>query len=261
MTVVKHELRQGKTAFVIWTIAIAFLLSVCVLLFPEMKGEAEAVGDVFSSMGSFTAAFGMDRLDFGTLTGFYAVECGNVLGLGGAFFASLIGIAVLAKEEKGRTAEFLLTHPISRARVITEKLAAVIAQIVVMNLVILGCSFLSMAVIGEQIPWKEVLLMHFAYFLLQLELAGICFGISAFLCRGSIGIGLGLAALMYVLNLIANMTERAAFLKYITPFGYCEGADIVADGRLAAAKIALGMLFACTGIAAAYIRYCRKDIR
>ncbi len=261
MTVVKHELRQGKTAFVIWTIAIAFLLSVCVLLFPEIKGEAETVGDVFSSMGSFTAAFGMDRLDFGTLIGFYAVECGNVLGLGGAFFASLIGIAALAKEEKGRTAEFLLTHPISRARVITEKLAAVIAQIVVMNLVILGCSFLSMAVIGEQIPWKEVLLMHFAYFLLQLELAGICFGISAFLCRGSIGIGLGLAALTYVLNLIANMTERAAFLKYITPFGYCEGADIVADGRLAAAKIALGMLFACTGIAAAYIRYCRKDIR
>ncbi len=261
MIVVKHELRQGKTAFAIWTIAIAFLLSVCVLLFPEIKGEAETVGDVFSSMGSFTAAFGMDRLDFGTLIGFYAVECGNVLGLGGAFFASLIGIAALAKEEKGRTAEFLLTHPISRARVITEKLAAVIAQIVVMNLVILGCSFLSMAVIGEQIPWKEVLLMHFAYFLLQLELAGICFGISAFLCRGSIGIGLGLAALTYVLNLIANMTERAAFLKYITPFGYCEGADIVADGRLAAAKIALGMLFACTGIAAAYIRYCRKDIR
>ncbi len=261
MIVVKHELRQGKTAFAIWTIAIAFLLSVCVLLFPEIKGEAETVGDVFSSMGSFTAAFGMDRLDFGTLIGFYAVECGNVLGLGGAFFASLIGIAALAKEEKGRTAEFLLTHPISRARVITEKLAAVIAQIVVMNLVILGCSFLSMAVIGEQIPWKDVLLMHFAYFLLQLELAGICFGISAFLCRGSIGIGLGLAALTYVLNLIANMTERAAFLKYITPFGYCEGADIVADGRLAAAKIALGMLFACTGIAAAYIRYCRKDIR
>ncbi len=261
MIVVKHELRQGKTAFAIWTIAIAFLLSVCVLLFPEIKGEAETVGDVFSSMGSFTATFGMDRLDFGTLIGFYAVECGNVLGLGGAFFASLIGIAALAKEEKGRTAEFLLTHPISRARVITEKLAAVIAQIVVMNLVILGCSFLSMAVIGEQIPWKDVLLMHFAYFVLQLELAGICFGISAFLCRGSIGIGLGLAALTYVLNLIANMTERAAFLKYITPFGYCEGADIVADGRLAAAKIALGMLFACTGIAAAYIRYCRKDIR
>ena len=32
-----------------------------------------------------------------------------------------------------------------------------------------------------------------AYFFLQVELAGICFGISAFLRRGSIGIGLGIA--------------------------------------------------------------------
>ncbi len=59
----------------------------CVFLFPEMKGEMNAIGDVFSSMGSFSAAFSMDRLNFGTLTGFYAIECGNVLGLGGAFFA------------------------------------------------------------------------------------------------------------------------------------------------------------------------------
>lgn len=79
MTLVKHELRQGRTAFLIWTAAIGFLLSVCIFLFPEMKGQMDSVNDVFASMGSFTAAFGMDRLNFGTLTGFYAVECGNVL--------------------------------------------------------------------------------------------------------------------------------------------------------------------------------------
>ena len=70
MTLVKHELRQGKTAFLIWTAAIGFLLGVCVFLFPEMKGEMEGSGEVFSSMGSFTAAFGMDRLNFGTLVGY-----------------------------------------------------------------------------------------------------------------------------------------------------------------------------------------------
>ena len=91
MTLVRHELKQGRTAFLIWTAAVGGLLAVCVFLFPEMKGEMEGVSDIFSSMGSFTAAFGMDRLNFGTFTGFYAVECGNVLGLGGAFFASLCG--------------------------------------------------------------------------------------------------------------------------------------------------------------------------
>lgn len=260
MTIVKHELRQGRAAFIIWTAAISFLLMICVFLFPEMKGEMDAVGDVFSSMGSFTSAFGMDRLNFGTLTGFYAVECGNIVGLGGAFFASLLGISALAKEEKNRTAEFLLTHPVSRIRVITEKLAAVLMQIIAMNGIILLLSLGSMAVIGETIPWKEVLLMHLAYFLLQAELAGICFGISAFLHRGSTGIGLGLAAMMYFLNLIANMTESAGFLKYITPYAYCEGADIVTEGKLDAALLAVGMAFTCAGIAAAYWKYRRKDV-
>lgn len=260
MTIVKHELRQGKTAFAIWTASISFLLMICIFLFPEMKSEMDAVSDVFSSMGSFTAAFGMDRLNFGTLTGFYAVECGNIVGLGGAFFASLTGISALAKEEKNRTAEFLLTHPVSRSRIITEKLVAVLTQIIALNGIILLLSLGSMAVIGETIPWKEVLLMHLAYFLLQIELAGICFGISAFLRRGSAGIGLGLAAMMYFLNLIANMTESAGFLKYITPFGYCEGADIVTEGKVDIALLAVGMIFTCAGIAAAYWKYGRKDI-
>ena len=76
MTIVKHELRQGKIAFAIWTASISFLLVVCVFLFPDIKGEMEGVGDIFASMGSFTQAFGMDRLNFGTLIGFYAIECG-----------------------------------------------------------------------------------------------------------------------------------------------------------------------------------------
>lgn len=260
MTIVKHELRQGKTAFAVWTASISFLLVVCIFLFPEMKSEMDAVGDVFSSMGSFTSAFGMDRLNFGTLTGFYAIECGNIMGLGGAFYASLIGISALAREEKNRTAEFLLTHPVSRIRIITEKLTAVLIQITAMNGIIIVLSCQAMAAVGEAIPWKEILLMHLAYFILQIELAGICFGISAFLRRGSTGIGLGLAAMMYFLNLIANMTESAEFLKYITPFGYCEGADIVTEGKPDVFLLAIGILVTCAGIAAAYMKYGKKDI-
>ena len=89
MTLIKHELKQGKISFFIWTASIGFLLVACVFLFPEMKGQMGNVNDVFASMGSFTEAFGMDRLDFGALIGFYAVECGNILGLGGAFYAAL----------------------------------------------------------------------------------------------------------------------------------------------------------------------------
>ena len=260
MTLVKHELKQGKTSFLIWTISIGFLLAICVFLFPEMKGQMDGISDTFASMGSFTAAFGMDRLNFGTLIGFYAIECGNVLGRGGAFYAALCAVSILSKEEKERTAEFLLTHPVSRIRIITEKLIAVLLQITALNLIIYAVSVGSMIMIGEEIPWKEVNLLHLAYYLLQIELAGICFGISAFLRKGSAGAGLGIAAIMYVLNLIANIAEAAEFLKYITPFGYCEGADIVSNGCLDSTLVAIGMTMGIAGIAASYLYYARKDI-
>ena len=260
MTLVKHELRQGKASFWIWTASVGFLFATCIFLFPEMKGQMDSVSDMFASMGSFTEAFGMDRLNFGTLIGFYAVECGNVLGLGGAFYASLCAVGILSKEEKDKTAEFLLTHPVRRKRIVTEKLIAVLIQLTAMNIIIYALALGSMAAIGESIPLKEISLLHLAYYLLQLELAGICFGVSAFLRKGSAGAGLGIAAMMYFLNLIANIADSAEFLKYITPFGYCEGADIVSNGSLDSALVAVGTVLGIGGIIIAYLKYTKKDI-
>lgn len=260
MTILKHELKQNRVSLTVWTAAIGFLFAVCIFLFPEMKGEMDGISQMFASMGSFTEAFGMDRVNFGTLAGFYAVECGNILGLGGAFFAALCGITALAKEEKEHTAEFLLAHPVSRARIITHKLLAVVLQILILNAVVYGLAAGSIVLIGEAVPWKEITLLHLAYLLLQLELSGICFGISAFLRRGSLGIGLGIAAVMYFLNIIANLSDSGKFLKYITPFGYADGSDIVATAGLDTGLILLGMGYCAAGIAAAYLKYTGKDI-
>ncbi len=261
MTLLKHEMKQGRLALCIWTAVISFMLAVCVFVYPEMRGGMENFNDVFASMGSFTEAFGMDQLNFGTLVGFYAVECGNVLGLGGAFFACLLGISALAKEEKNGTAEILLTHPIKRSRVLTEKLCAVLLQIVLMNAVIFGIAALSVALIGEEIPLFEMSLLHLSYFLMQIELCCICFGISAFLSKGGVGIGIGLGTAMYFLNILANMTESVEFIKYITPFGYCDGAGIVNERALEPVMIVLGMAYAVVFLALAYRKYRRKDIR
>ena len=91
---------------------------------------------------------------------------------------------------------------------------AVWIQITALNGIIWLLAVGSIAAIGEKIPWAELNLMHLAYYLLQLELAGICFGISAFIRKGSPGIELGIAVMMYFLNLIANIADAASFLKY-----------------------------------------------
>ena len=78
--------------------------------------------------------------------------------------------------------------------------------------------------------------------------------------RGSGGVGLGIAVMMYFLNLIANIADVAEFLKYITPFGYCEGADIVSNGSLDGTLVVIGAVVGISGIIIAYLKYMKKDI-
>ena len=260
MTIYIKELKQSFKSLCIWTASIAFMMLVCVLLFPEMKGEMDSVSSIFANMGGFTAAFGMDKLSFGQLMGFYGIECGNVLGIGGGFFAALAGISVLANEEKERTAEFLLTHPISRVSIIAQKLLSVLTQVVVLNIVVVAVSLISAAVIDESFEMKKFMLLHVAYLIMQLEISCICFGISAFIRRGSIGIGLGLALAFYFMNLVCNMTEQAEFLRYITPYAYAEASNIISEARLDTVLIVIGIIIAVIGAAVGFVKYTKKDI-
>ena len=261
MTLLRHELKQAWKSLLIWTLTIGAFIMICLFMYPEMKSQMDGISSIFSSMGAFTAAFGLDTLDFGTLKGFYGIECGNTLGIGGALFAALAGIGALAKEEKNGTAEFLLTHPMSRAEAVTAKLGAVLIQIAVLNVAVWLIAMGSVAAIGEPIPWKEFTLLHLAFFLMQVELACICFGISAFLWKGGLGIGLGLALMMYFLGIVAKLTDKAEALKYLTPFGYADGADILSTGRIDGTGLLAGLGLTVLGIALAYWKYCRKDLR
>ena len=136
----------------------------------------------------------------------------------------------------------------------------ILLQIIILNAVCILTALIVTAAIGEEFQMKEFLLLHLAYFLLQAEIGAVCFCISAFLRRSGIGIGLGMAAILYFLNIIANITEDAKWLKYITPFGYAEAADIITDVRIDPVLAAIGCTVTLAGIAVAFFHYCRKDI-
>lgn len=260
MTIIKHELKAGKNSLIIWTAIIAFMLALCIFIYPQMGSQMSEISGMFANMGSFSAAFGMDKINFGEFSGFFAVECGNVLGLGGAFFAALLGISALSKEEKEHTAEFLLTHPISRTSVVFNKLCAAVLQLILLNLAVAGVTALSVLIIGEKPDVYKLFLMLLAYFIMQLETCAVCSGASAFISANSAGIGLGAAALFYFLNIVANLTEKSEFLKFLTPFGYTDGADIIANGKIELKYLAFGLIFTVIGIAAAFYKYNKKDI-
>ena len=260
MRVFWFELRFNRTALLLWSAAIAFMLGICIVIYPEMSSQMGDINAMFADMGAFTSAFGMDQLNFGEFMGYFGVECGNVLGLGGALFAAIVGASALAREEREHTAEFLLTHPISRTRIVTEKLLAVIAQVVLLNVAVVVVCVACILGIGVEADAATLALVFLAYLILQLQIAAVTFGLSAFLRRGELAVGLGLAFGLYFVNILANLSEDLKFLKYITPFGYADGAHIIPEKAIELPYLAVGLAIAVLGIAVAYWRYPRKDI-
>lgn len=261
MTLFMHELRRDRKMAIIWSAAIAAMLLISIVIYPQMTSQMSEMGDMFSEMGGFSEAFNMDKVNFGEFRGYFAVECGNVLGLGGAFFAALLGIAALAREERERTAEFLLTHPISRSRVVAQKLLATLAKVLILNLVVALAAVGATLAIGQELDGKLLFNIFLGYLLLQAEIACVMFGVSAFLRGSGLGVGLGAAFVLYFMNILANLTDGAEFLRYVTPFSYADGTQIVANGGIEAKYLIPGLLYAAVGVCAAFVQYNRKDLR
>ena len=172
----------------------------------------------------------------------------------------MVGVTALAKEERNGTAEFLLTHPISRCHILSAKLFSALTQVFVLDLVATLVTVLGTVAIQQDVDAGKMALLLLAHLLLHLEIAAITFGISAFMRRGEIGAGMGVAFGLYFVNILANLTKDLKFLKYFTPFGYADSSYIVPEGKIKLAYLAVGMVFAALGIAVAYWQYTKKDI-
>lgn len=260
MTLFFHELKRSKWSVIIWSAAISALLLLCILLYPMMEPMMDDLNEMMAGMGNMAQAMDMDQLGLGSFGGYFAMECGEMLGLGGAIFACLMGIGALSKEEREKTGEFLLTHPISRSDVVDEKLLSVFARITILNIIVAIVNVVGILAIGEGESLKSLWLLFVAYYLMQMQLGAVCFGISAFLRKGGLPIGLGLGFALYFLNMVANITEEAKFLKFITPFGYCEGSWILQEKTLQWKYLAVGAAVAIVAVVLAFRQYRRKDI-
>ena len=72
---------------------------------------------------------------------------------------------------------------------------------------------------------------------------------------------LGFAALLYFANIVANLSENAEWLRFVTPFAYTDAADIITDVAFDPLLVGLGMAYAVVGLAVAFVVYARKDVR
>ena len=260
MTVFAHEMRQGRTALLLWTAAISFMLGITILIYPEMAGQMDQISQMFADMGSFSAAFGMDQINFGEFSGYFGIECGNVLGLGGGLFAALLGINALSKEERQGTADFLLSHPVSRIRVLLEKLLSIVTKLLILNTAVALVCLGAMLLIEESLETEAFLCIFLSYFLMGLVIACLSFALSACVKDGGLGLGISLSLGMYFCNILSNLTEELKILKYLSPYSFTDSAYIMEHHSIELKYVMTGMCLSLIAMIYGILYYRKKDL-
>ena len=259
-TIYRHEIKEQWKSQFIWAICIGGMGAMCILLFSGMKESMADMKESFASMGAFSDAFGMSRLSIATLEGFYATEIGTIHGLGGAMFAAVVTANMLSKEEAGHTSEFLFSLPIRREKAVLAKWSAAVSHILVFNLLCVAFYLVGIIALGEEIDFHLFFLYHIMQLLMQFEIAGICFCISAFQRKNKLGLSLGMVLFLYAYDLMARVVPDLADYKLFSPFAYANAADLFSTGEIYLAGSVLGAAVLAVGVVAAHVAYGKKDL-
>ncbi len=265
MNILRFELRRNFRTFLVWTVSIVlfagYMLSIYQASFAQAgKGIGEFV-KVFPE--SMRKAFGMDRLDLTTLLGYFGTEVHVMIILFGAMYGALLSSSLLSKEENDKTVEFLLARPIARSEMVTQKLAAFVVYVTLFTGVTWATSYAAMEIYAkESYDARAFWLLGGMTLLAILAIAALGFLGSVFVTRNravysaSLGFVLGL----YALQIVADVSEKANFLKFVTPFKWASAADILPTGKVDPVYLWITVAVIILSVAGSYVAYARKDI-
>ncbi len=248
-------------SLLLWSICTGFACFGCILLFGGLKESMEEMADAYAQMGSFSAAFGMDKISVSTMEGFYATEVALIFAIGGAMFSAMTGACMLSKEEEGHTAEFLYTLPVDRRYIAVWKYLSAVLLIAAFDLLVILWELAGFAAAGEMPDGENYLLFHSAQLLMHLEIGSVCFLISACGRKKQTGAALGLAILLYVADLMCRIVPDIEKLKFVTPYYFSNGADIFTGGRVEGSMAGISVMVTAAAFAAAVWVCGRKDYR
>ena len=258
-----HEFRARLKSVIIWSLAMAIIIIFFFSLYPVFSDQAALMNEFLARYpAQLRAAFGLDKIDLSTVLGFYAFTFVFVQ-LCLAIQAANYGFGLVSVEESELTADFLLSKPVSRTRVLTSKLLAAFTCLFITDLVIWVSSIVSILLFGEGREYAQstLILLLLSTVILQLIFLGIGLVISLLVrrVRSVTPYGLGLAFGAYILNGFSGIFGDIK-LELITPFKHLDPTNIVLHASYDTPLVLLDVVVILVSIGVSYWLYNRRDV-
>lgn len=259
-TLFKTECKTQIKSLFIWTAVVGGMGLVCILLYQSMEDSMTGMAENFASMGAFSEAFGMNTLSIATLRGYFAAEIGTIHALGGSMFAATLASVILSKEEENHTGEFTYTLPVSRGKTVIVKYASVLCMLAVFTVL---CAFFYQTgfwALGEKGVMKDFVSFMAFQFMMNTEVAAICFLISAVSRKNRLGLGISIPVILYVYDLMARVVPALEDAKFLSPFAYANATEIFSHAEKSAPALLVGAVVIVGLTGASGVFYTRRDL-
>lgn len=262
MNIFVRELKANLKSLLIWCVIVILFNVVGFSKFTAYYENPEMLAILDSLPPAMLSAFSMNAFNLTTLNGFFGVMI-IYFSLILSIAAAMWGSGIISKEERDRTVEFSLTLPVTRGKLVTAKTAAAAINCIVLLLVTWGITLFSAQSYQPDSEFYNFVAIGMLAFLIQ-QMIFLALGI--FLAcamkkhkqSGALAVWLILGS--YFLSILIGLDKDLDFLKYLTPFKYFDGAQLLRDLSLDPPFVLLSLAIVVVFLAGSYATYAKRDL-
>ena len=259
-----EELKSNLKGSIVTGFLVMVYITLSLSIYSVMQENMSKISEFYSLMPqSMRVALNLNLNQWENILGFYSTYFVYFVPLIVGCYSIILSTKLLSKEEQNRTAEFLLTRPITREQIVASKLAGLFIHIIGINLIALLTGLISTGIVTNwNVDTNSMIILHTHGFLLCFFFGTLGFFLTALMKRAKaiIGIGIGIVLGSYIFDMMLRVSDRVQFLLYITPFKYMDLDILVLDYGFEAWRLIFFFGASGTLVVLSCMFYRKKDI-
>jgi ABC-2 type transport system permease protein len=261
----RMEFRRNLRSLVIWSVVISLLVFFTMSFFRTvLQYQQQIAGMVQMIPAAAIKMRGFGNInDMFSVMGFYTANNMMYMMLLGSIYAIVLSSNILLKEEYGKTAEFLMSRPVTRSEIYVSKLGLACWNIFLLNLLVALVSLVSILIFktGKFTLWPFFVLTVYTLLLnLLFGSMGIFISVLMKRARPVTFFTVGLVLVFYFIFSISRMTGVNGSFGYISPFKWVNIEVLSPTYGMEPGSLAFFMCFMIFFTFTAGFLYRRKDI-
>jgi ABC-2 type transport system permease protein len=219
------EMQKNALSLIIWIIIITLLISATMAVFRTfVDNQSKFLGIMALVPKGALQVKGISNFgDLLSVLGFYAANIVIYMMVLGSVFSIVLASNVLLKEEYNKTAEYLLTRPLTRSEIFFSKLAMLYLNVFLLNFVTALAGFVWIELV-KRVPFSigAFLTLSCYTLLLNVLFGAIGLFLSTLIKRPKpiTTFSIGLVLIMYFIYTLSKITTSIAIIGYLSPFNF-----------------------------------------